>query len=735
MNPQDLLHRELAAARGRIDTLHHAGLTGAEGSDSAMQELLGETYTLLEELRTGEEEIRQQNEQLLESQTRLAAEHERYRELFESAPDAYLVTDRAGMIRDANRAAGELLGRAHRALAGKPLVVWTAPESRQALHRELARIPPGGRRDDWEFEVLSRDGEPVPVVATVRDTCDGELRWLLRDVRERRRAERTARRLAEESAAREAIQASEERYRFLAENATDLVVRAAPDHTITYVSPSCTTLLGYTAEEMVGSSALSFSHPDDRERSREVVAAAPGVQTVEVRLRTRQGSYVWMESTVRALQDPATGEVREIIASTRNISERKRHEAAQRLLAEAGAALAGSLDYETTLRTVADMAVPALADWCAVDIPEDGEIRRVALAHADPTRLDVARALTRRYPLDPDAHAGIPRVLRTGEPEWVADVNEALRRGGPDADHLRAFSRFGLRSCLVVPMVARGHVLGAITLLRGDAPPYDETDLAVAAELGRRAGIAADNARLYREAHLATHVREEMVAVVSHDLRNPLNAIQLATDVILNFPEEGGLGERERKHVEVIARAAEQMQTLTSDLLEIAALEGGRRRMDLAPRAPEDLARRACETFAGVVARNGAELICAVPPGLPPVLADRERVLQVFGNLLGNAVRLTPAGGTITVRAEPVGVMMRFSVTDTGPGIAAEELPHLWDRAWQARRKRRQGTGLGLAIARAVVTEHGGQIWAQSAAGEGSSFFFTLPTLPEVPEP
>ena len=234
------------------------------------------------------------------------------------------------------------------------------------------------------------------------------------------------------------------------------------------------------------------------------------------------------------------------------------------------------------------------------------------------------------------------------------------------------------------------------------------------------------------DAERAIRTRDEVLAIVSHDLRNPLNLVLTGGSFLLETAE--GLEPREREQLRMIHRAAGQMNRLIQDLLEVSAMEAGNVSVDPRPEPAEPLVHEACGLLGHVAEAKGIRVSCELDDGLPPIRADRDRVHQVFGNLIGNALKFTPEGGTIRVRAEPDGGMVRFSVSDTGAGIRAEDLPHVFDRFWQARHSRAGGAGLGLAISRSIVAAHGGSMWVESEVGRGSTFFFTLPMVDRTQE-
>lgn len=400
------------------------------------------------------------------------------------------------------------------------------------------------------------------------------------------------------------------------------------------------------------------------------------------------------------------------------------------LLARAGRVLAGSLDVAETLRNVADLSVPQLADWCVVDLPgEDGRPRHVQAVAVDPARTAALRDLLDRFPRwdGPRANA-VAEVLAAGRSHRLAHATEPAD-GAQDEGQAALLRVLGPCSTLVVPLTADAAVVGALTLARTGRRRFSLADLAAAEELGALAGLAVRNATLYAQAQRAARMRDEVLGVVAHDLRNPLMAISMYAHVL----QEAGLPAKHAEWVDVVLRNTERMNALIQDLVDVSALEAGRLRVQPAPCAVGPLLAEAVQLLepqakaAGVVLRRGAG---REPPA---VLADRDRVLQVLSNLLGNAVKFTPAGGRVELAVEARGAEVAFTVRDQGPGIAADDLPRVFDRFWQGAGMRRGGAGLGLAIARGIVESHGGRIWAQSVPGAGSTFSFTLPVSETLP--
>jgi signal transduction histidine kinase len=304
------------------------------------------------------------------------------------------------------------------------------------------------------------------------------------------------------------------------------------------------------------------------------------------------------------------------------------------------------------------------------------------------------------------------------EPEQVRDV-------AFDDEQRRLLEVLRPRSLLAVPLRAANRVVGALVLYASESGrQYGEEDLRMAEELAGRAALAVENARLYEAAQSATRARDHMLGVVAHDLRNPLNTVLMAAELVDGaLPAEAPA----RRQVAMVRRAGERMNRLIQDLLDVKRIEGGHLAVEPQPTPPVDLLADAAEMQRPIAAAAGLALEMDAPDDLPAVLADGARIQQVLANLVGNATKFTPRGGRITLRAAPAEREVLFGVVDTGPGIAPEQLPHVFGQYWQASRTDRRGIGLGLTIARGLVEAHHGRIWVESVLGEGSTFYFTLP--------
>jgi signal transduction histidine kinase len=411
-------------------------------------------------------------------------------------------------------------------------------------------------------------------------------------------------------------------------------------------------------------------------------------------------------------------------AAERRATDARHDEQTQRFLAETSALLFSSLEYARTLGAVIHSVVPFLADICFVDeVAEDGRSQRLDVALADPTKQHLVDRI-RQFSPDPGGKSPLAEVIRSGKSFVLEEISsfETIAENQAQAELLR---ETGVHSMMSVALVARGRSLGALTFAAAESGRrYCARDLELAEEIGHRAALAIDNARLYEQAQRATRIRDDLLSVVSHDLKNPLNVILLNTELMTRTSAGD---DRSRKPVGSIKRSAERMNRLLEDLLDTASIDAGKLSLERRSLDVTTFVENMIDTMRPLTATASLHLKSELPYNLPAIFADSGRLQQVFANLLGNAIKFTPAGGTITVRAVAAGDVVQFSVADTGSGIPEEDIPHLFERFWQAPPTARQGTGLGLSIVRGIVLTHGGRLWVDSQVGTGSTFSFTLP--------
>ncbi len=426
----------------------------------------------------------------------------------------------------------------------------------------------------------------------------------------------------------------------------------------------------------------------------------------------------------------------------RDVTERKRIEKEQRFLAEAGAVLSSSLDYEQTLATVGELVVRDFADWCIVDIVErDGRPTRLKVVSADPATRPLAERIE-RMSLDRRRPHLVGTVLETRRPFLIERMTAGeLESLAQNAEHLQLLRAIDPRSVMGLPLLIRGQLLGVLVFISSTPSRlYGPGDLRLAEALAERAALAIENGRLYQTAVHATRLRDEVLGVVAHDLRNPLSAIQMQAAALAaqgtgaRAPQEQAEGghpprrqpdessdRRPARRLAHRGRAAGHRATRASPQRQLRRRNPSRRsgRWRRRRRSRSDSTWRASSPTSGVISTASS------------------RCSRTWSATRSSS---RPPGGRITVGAAAREDEVLFWVADTGCGISPDDLPHVFDRFWQAKKGAREGAGLGLPITRGIVEAHGGRIWVESTPGRGSIFFFTIPQAasleaPRLPEP
>ena len=641
---------------------------------------------------------------------------------------------------------------------------------------------------------------------------------------------------------------SEERYRQLADAMPQIVWTANADGAAMYYNRRWYEYTGLEQAAPKGDEWVQVVHPDDLtatlDRRRETLATGE-VFEMQYRFRAADGSYRWHLG--RAVPIHSGERIEFWVGTATDIDDQKRTEQAQDFLLRAGAELAATLDYRRALQAVARLAVPQIADWCSIDlVEEDNKLVPLVLAHVDPAKVAFARELRDRYPGGPDA-AVLASVVHTRTPQLAAEIaDDALAISTVDELHLDLMRELGLRSFVCVPVVARDRAVAAITFVAAESGRrYTADDLRLAEELARRAGVAIENAQLYREveeraqaarvlssvgdgvflidasgrirlwntaaatiAGLAAEevlgrpavdaipgweaiepripisevgaataetvpldlgdrelwlsisrvaldegtvyafrdlteeraleeMRQDLVTTVSHELRTPLAAIYGSA---LTLGRDGLELEEtmRRKLLEVIVEESSRLADIVNDLLLASQLDSGTLQVSIERCDPEELARGVVEAARTHLPPNVT--VELEPPAQPtqPVAADPGQLRQVLGNVIENAVKYSPNGGTVRVRLATAGRCARFSVADEGLGIPSGERARIFEKFYRLDPDMTRGiggTGLGLYICRELVRRVDGRIWVEPNNGRGSVFYVDVPLAESKPKP
>jgi PAS domain S-box-containing protein len=454
-------------------------------------------------------------------------------------------------------------------------------------------------------------------------------------------------------------------------------------------------------------------------------------------LIARDGREIPIDDSAAPIRARDSAAIEGVVLVFRDISDRKREEEWRTHISEASSVLAESLDYEANLTRVAQLTVPRLADLCAIDIVLEGEMKRLAVAHNDPTKAAILEELHAKYPPERRAVNGVPHVLRTGRAVLYREIPEQLLvEACEDEEHLRLVRELRLRSVLVVPLVAGHRILGALTFAYSESESvYREDDLHMASDLARRCANSIENARLYaseqnarKHADIANRAKDEFLAIVSHELRTPLNAI-MGWAKLLSEPDFEE--QRRTRAVQTIERNAVAMAQLIEDLLDMSRMISGKMRLEIQAVNVTNVVEAALDTIRPAAAARNVELVPVLDPTVPAITGDPTRLQQVVWNLLSNAIKFTSKGGRVRIVTEVIDSAIEITVSDTGRGIAPDFLPYVFEAFRQedaSSTRSRGGLGLGLAITKQLVELHGGSIQASSAGeGQGATFTVLLP--------
>jgi PAS domain S-box-containing protein len=541
----------------------------------------------------------------------------------------------------------------------------------------------------------------------------------------------------------EELEQQRERMRVTLSSIGDAVIVTDAHGRVTFANPVAQALIGWSQAEALEqpletvfkivneTTRQPIESPVDRVIRKGTIVGMAN-HTV---LIARDGAEIPIDDSAAPIRD-AQGNIDGIVMVFRDITERRRAESRLRFLAAASALLSSSLDYATTFASLTEMVVPELADWCAIYfLQADGTIKQIAMAHANASKVELGWALDQRYPPAPDAPTGPPYVIRSGQPTLVTHVSDSrLAARARDDDHLAILRELGVQSYMIVPLIARDHVLGAISFVTGESGRhYGAADLALAEDLARRAAVAVDNARLYQEAQDAIRARDQFLSIASHELKTPLTSLMGYTELIQRrAARDGAFAERDQHAIRIIGEQSGRLNRLITALLDLSRIETGQLSIERGLVSLSALARRLVEETQPTLDRHTVRF--SAPDDPLVVGGDELRLEQVIQNLIQNAIKYSPSGGAVTVHAERRGNMACVSVGDDGIGIPQAALPQLFRRFYRApnaEARHIRGMGIGLYVVREIVTLHGGEVTVESQEGAGSTFTVCIPLIAE----
>ncbi|HEY3499840.1 MAG TPA: PAS domain S-box protein [Polyangiaceae bacterium] len=714
---------------------------------------------------------RMADEKLRRSEQELRRSEERFRLLVENIGDyAIYLLDVEGRVSTWNVGAERMKGYAASEIIGRNFAVFFPPEdiAQGKPARELEAARASGRFEDEGWRVR-KDGTRFWANAIVTALRDGSGKLLgfakiTRDLTVRRETEEKGRELAREQAARAAaeegerrVRESEERYRALSdrlsvifEGVGDVIMAHDSTGRVVFANSMAVRLFGFESREVilrgpgdpiserfdVFDEADLPLPPSRRPMTRVLGGAESGSAVLHLRDRS-SGEERWVFARASKVSGGG-GEPDLVITIWHDVTAERRQERHARLLAEATAALSGSLDEAQMLQALASALVPALGDWCSVALLREGELEPAALVHVDADRRVSAARLERELLAAREREFGPWHVARTGEAQVLNVTDELISSlfAGPARD------RAVTGAALFAPVMLRGQLIGVMTFFRENrALGYDPSHVALVGTLGERAGTAIESARLYAEAQgaakraeEASRAKDEFLATVSHELRTPLSSILGWAQLLKNRVTDPALV----KPIDVIHRNANAQVKIIDDILDVSRVITGKFQVEPRPTDLVPVVRDALEVVRPSALAKQIELQFKPEREFVLLVADPERLQQVVWNLLSNAVKFTPTGGKVVVTLRHDDSQVVLSITDTGTGIDPAFLPFVFDRFRQADgspTRRIGGLGLGLSIVKHVVELHGGTVAAASEGlGAGSTFTITLPIrTPDMP--
>lgn len=703
-----------------------------------------------------ENELHQTNSELEKRVEALRSSEERFRLLVEGTKDySMFLLDKSGHVATWNSGAQRIKQYRAEEIIGQHFSRFYSSEDIRAgrpQHDLQVAVAQGKYEEEgWR---LRKDGTQffASVIITALRDDSGNLRGfskITRDVTEKKEAEATASRLLSEAAARKAadelarvIYEQRERLQVTLASIGDAVISTDAEARVTFVNAVAEQLTGWKFEEANGlplETVFNIVNEQTRQPVENPVVRA--VRDGVVVGLANHTTLISKDGTERPIDDSAapirdsTGEILGSVLVFRDVTNQRRTETMNRLLAEVSGALVGPLHYQSILREVAELTVPTLGDFCFFDVMTgDQQLDRVGWKHVDPTMAGLAEKVRRFAPSIGATNHPVLLVLQSGQAEIIPEVtDEWLQSLAINAEHLAFLRGLNIGSVLFVPMVVGDRRIGVLTFAYNKSRRrHTPAEMSLAQEIARRAALTVENAKLFDQLHDADQKKTEFLAILAHELRNPLAPI---TNALQIMRMTGSRGEDTASLRDMMERQVRQMVHLVDDLLDVSRITSGkivlrRERLDLA-----EAVHSALETSRTLIEAAKHELTVTVPPQSHYVEGDKTRLAQVLSNLLSNAVKYTPDHGRIwlTVTRDQQEAVIR--VQDTGVGIPAEMLSKIFDMFTQVDRnlgRSQGGLGIGLTLVRNLVAMHGGTIEAHSdGPGQGSEFVVRLPLAPD----
>lgn len=476
-------------------------------------------------------------------------------------------------------------------------------------------------------------------------------------------------------------------------------------------------------------------HPEDITRFNQAVKDTLEDRKdyeLEYRIVWPDKSVHWVYAKGKAFRDQM-GIVQRFTGIGADITQRKVAEERDKILDQASLIFSSSLDYKDTLEATSKLIVPSFANWIVIVLCEGNAIQRFLVYHPDPAKAELARQF-QGLNASLTARGGVSKALlekRTilrPSPTENEPSEELEFLSTEDPDHFEIIRSLGIQSYISSVMQVRGKIIGGITYIADHSRAhYQKNDIPFAEQFANRAAMAVDAGKIYKSAQDAIRIREEVVSIVSHDLKNPLNSVLLNTSLLLKMKSTEGQVPLMKRNIESIKRSAERMKSMIEDILDVTKLDAGTFTIEPRQGDMRSTILEAVELHKPLAEEKSIHLSAEMENNCCTTRFDSQRIMQVLSNLIGNALKFTPKGGSINISVKLIENFLIVSVRDSGPGISLDQASHIFDRYWQARAASKTGAGLGLFIAKGIVEAHQGKIWVEGQEGHGANFIFTLP--------
>lgn len=660
--------------------------------------------------------LREEVEERTQAQEALRESDERLRSILINSMDGIILTDSDGKISMINQAATDMLGYSQDELRNSNIAALI--DKNDYRYKEAVHSKKHQGKFRGELIMIGKRGNRIDVEVTFAVFKDEQNKYwnaiFVRDITSRKEAEKM-----------------QERLSTILESTNDYVWIADADGRMLYINQAAKHIMGL---ENPGTDTYVSNIFPDETVEKILTTALPfalehGSWSGESMILTRDQGYIPVSQVLLAHKDEY-GVLSYFSTIMRDIRKSKSVEDNQRFLAEASKLL-NILEYEKVMQDLVKEVVSRFADFCYIDLIEGSEVRRIAIASTK-SLPDTGIDRVKSYSINDKKPVGMIKVLQTGKSELVPQVTDAwLRAMSLSSEHFRSLKAMKLHSIMIVPLLLRSKTIGVMFFGSNNVrKSYNYEDLVVAEELGIRVSMAVENASLYKEAQQATLARDEVLRIVAHDLRNPISAIRLTTEILLKTLPENLVNERKKQ--EMILKSADRANRLIQDLLDVARIEVGQLSIEKSKCSISDLIHEISEFHRPFAEEKKIHFSLDVARNLPEVKLDRSRMFQVFSNLLGNALKFTPSGGSVLLHVELIHDAIKFCVEDTGSGIPEDQLDRIFESFWQAQKGTREGAGLELPITKGIVEAHGGKIWAESKINQGTKIIITIPVFDTV---